>query len=78
MFAMPKHVLKRGEFMIRDYELERMPTGTTLAVQPAGGQFAEPDFDRWLRRYYSIQPENIRVGANEIHELKLIHTPISR
>lgn len=74
MFAMPKHVIKGGEFMIRDYELVRMPMGKTFAVRPAGGEFAEPDFEQWLRRYYTIRPEHFRVSSDEIRELSLVET----
>ncbi len=72
MFAMPKHVFKGGQFMIRDFELVFMPLGKTFAVQPAGGEFAEPDFEQWLRRYYTIRPEHFRIASAEIHQLDLI------
>ena len=75
MFAMPKHVIKGGEFVIRDYELVGMPMGKTYAVRPQSGDFAEPQFERWLRNYYTIRPEHVRVAPAEIRQLEAIETP---
>ncbi|MBL8891767.1 MAG: formylmethanofuran dehydrogenase subunit A [Planctomycetaceae bacterium] len=75
MFAMPKHVLKAGEFMIRDFELVRMPAGKTYAVRPLGEDQTEPELERWMQRYYTIRPAHFRVAKHEIQDLCVVNTP---
>jgi formylmethanofuran dehydrogenase subunit A len=75
MFAMPRHVIKAGRFLIKDHELCETPMGTTWSIEPRGGAFAAPEFDAWLRRYYTVQPENFRVAPSEINHLQVVSLP---
>jgi len=75
MFAMPRHVIKGGRFLIKDHELWETPMGKTWIVEPRGGGSAEPEFEAWLRRYYTLQPENLRVARSEINDSQVVSLP---
>jgi len=71
MFAMPKYVLKGGELVIEDFELRSTPMGKTWCVRPLEGESSDPAFENWLGKHYTLQPENIRVEPEEIHNLEV-------
>lgn len=72
MFAMPRHVIKGGQFVIRDFEISSTPPGETWSVDLGQTAGHDADFEDWIRRYYTLQPENLRVAAAEIRSLRQV------
>lgn len=61
MFAMPKIVIKAGRVIIEDCEIRSTPDGQTLYALADDSAVVDLELDNWIRRYYSIEPENFRV-----------------
>ncbi len=75
MFAIPRFVIKAGHVVIDDCEIRSVPQGDTIRCQMQSNHTVEPEIDSWIRRYYSVEPENFRVNPNQILQLNSVQCP---
>ncbi len=66
MFALPRHVIKRGELIVENGEIRQEAFGKTLHVAPAYDREVEPDIREWFEDNYSVGWRNYPVALSEI------------
>ncbi len=66
MFEMPRYVIKAGEMLVDDGELNSPKSGKTLHVAPE----RDPDFDvhfsRWFDEHYTLKCSNYVISDDEL------------
>ena len=69
MFSWPWLVVKAGQIVVRDGELQSPAAGKTLSVNREFDLGREKQIEDWFERHYSISVRNYghgRVGADRI------------
>lgn len=65
MFAVPRYVIKSGQFVVRDHELRHIVTGKTIAASAAVDIDRVPAIEAWLEQHYSLTPKHYGIAAHE-------------
>ncbi len=60
-FGMPRMVIKAGEVIVEDGEVERDVRGQTFYVEPPWDPALEPEIGKWFSDFYTIQFDNYPV-----------------
>ena len=65
MFAVPRFVIKGGQFLVEDYEIRKVVHGKTLTTKREFDSAAQPEIEKWFSDQYSIASESYGIEEGE-------------
>jgi formylmethanofuran dehydrogenase subunit A len=65
MFAVPRFVIKGGQFLVEDYEIRKVVHGKTLTTKREFDSAAQPEIEKWFSDQYSVASESYGIEEGE-------------
>ena len=65
MFAVPRFVIKGGQFLVEDFEIRNVVHGKTLTTKREFDSAAQPEIEKWFSDQYSVASESYGIEEGE-------------